>query len=77
LTLSSKPDGAEIQMDGTFIGNTPATLKLSSGKHNIRLSQPSLVWEREITVLDASSATVNAVLAMPQASAVGEGTKNR
>jgi len=35
IAVSSSPDNAEIYVDGSFVGNAPATLKLSPGKHTI------------------------------------------
>jgi S1-C subfamily serine protease len=37
VTISSDPDAAEIYIDGKFVGNTPATLKLSTGAHTVLL----------------------------------------
>jgi len=33
IIISSNPDGAEIFVDEKFHGNTPATLKIPTGKH--------------------------------------------
>jgi PEGA domain-containing protein len=37
VNIVSEPDGAEIYVDGKFLGNTPATLKLAAGSHAIVL----------------------------------------
>ncbi|HVM75189.1 MAG TPA: trypsin-like peptidase domain-containing protein [Candidatus Saccharimonadales bacterium] len=37
ITITSVPDSAEIYVDGKFLGNTPATLKLPAGPHTILL----------------------------------------
>lgn len=51
ISVSSTPDGAEISVDGAFSGNTPSTLKLKPGKHNVRVSLVGYKdWTREITV---------------------------
>ncbi len=64
VSLSSSPDGAEIYIDGEFIGNTPATLKLSSGKHLIRVVATDYKdWSREITTLAGSEVHLTANLA--------------
>jgi PEGA domain-containing protein len=39
LTLVSTPDGAEIELDGAFVGNTPSTVTLASGDHTVRVSK--------------------------------------
>jgi len=52
LLLQSTPDGATINMDGHFLGVTPATLMLSSGQsHRLQLSKPGYrELVREMTV---------------------------
>jgi hypothetical protein len=35
---SNPPDGAEVYADGEFVGNAPATLKLSAGKHTAKVT---------------------------------------
>lgn len=63
LIVVSVPTSAELHVDGSFIGNTPSTLRLSAGPHMIRLVVPSYrVWTREVTVLSDSEATLNAAL---------------
>ncbi len=39
LTLISTPDGADIELDGAFVGSTPSTLTLTSGDHSVRVSK--------------------------------------
>ena len=63
IAVSSTPDNAEISVDGAFVGNAPATLKLSPGKHTIRVSLPGhKEWTREITVLAGSELKLAATL---------------
>lgn len=51
LEISSVPDGAEIEIDGSFVGTTPRTKQLEPGKYKIRLSKAGYKdWEREIEV---------------------------
>jgi hypothetical protein len=35
VNVSSNPGGAEISVDGDFVGNSPASLKLAPGKHTV------------------------------------------
>ena len=35
VNLSSNPVGADVSLDGNFVGNAPATLKLAPGKYTI------------------------------------------
>jgi PEGA domain len=63
VTVTCSPDGADVYADGAFVGNAPATLKLSPGKHTIRLSKSGYQdWSREISVLLGSELKLNAVL---------------
>jgi hypothetical protein len=57
LSFASIPDGADIYVDGEFMGNSPAALKLKLGKHTISAKMSGYQdWDREITV---SGGTVN------------------
>jgi hypothetical protein len=42
VSVTSNPDGADVSVDGAdgaFVGNAPAELKLSPGKHTISVAQ--------------------------------------
>jgi PEGA domain len=39
LTLVSTPDGADVEVDGAFVGSTPSTVTLASGDHMVRVSK--------------------------------------
>jgi hypothetical protein len=63
VSVSSSPDAAEIYVDDAFAGNAPATLKLSPGKHAIRVTLAAYkAWSREITVQAGSEAHLVASL---------------
>ena len=63
LDVHSTPEGAEVYVDGTFIGNAPATLKLTPGQHTIRVAQSGYKeWSREIGVQAGSAAHLSASL---------------
>lgn len=56
VNIGSIPDGCEVFIDGAYVGNTPATLKLSEGMHKLELkAQGFKVWQRSIRVLSDSS----------------------
>jgi hypothetical protein len=40
IELKSNPNGAEISIDGKYVGNTPTTLHLSVGDHAIKFEKP-------------------------------------
>ena len=63
ISLSSNPDGADICADDSFVGSAPATLKLSVGKHTIKVTMAGFKdWSREITALAGSEAHLTAAL---------------
>jgi serine protease Do len=63
ISLASMPDGADVFVDGKFVGNTPETLKLSVGPHVIKLkSDGRRDWERSIEILKDSQLNLKAQL---------------
>lgn len=62
-SFASTPAGAEISVDGKYVGSTPSTLSLSLGTHAVEVSLPGFVeWKRQLTVSASSELTVNAAL---------------
>ena len=63
VLVKSNPDGAEISIDGKFVGSTPSTLQLQQGEHTVSLKKVGYaVWERPITLSPGGSITVDASL---------------
>lgn len=63
VTITSDPSGADIYVDGAFVGNTPSTLHLSVGEHAIRIeTEGKNPWERQLDVLKDSKVTLRATL---------------
>ena len=63
VTVTSEPAGAEIYLDGKFVGDTPSTLQVSAGTHKIRVEAPGKKpFEREFDVLKDSQISLNASL---------------
>lgn len=63
LSVSSTPDGADIEADGSFVGNTPSDIQLSEGEHTISVKKSGFkTWERKLKVSNGSSVHVNAEL---------------
>lgn len=63
VAITSDPDGAEIYVDGKFVGNTFAKLKLSAGPHTIILkSRDYAEWKRSLEVLKDSQVSLKADL---------------
>ena len=51
LNIGSNPDGAEIDVDGVFMGNAPAVLELEPGDHTITLRKAGYrLWQRKMRV---------------------------
>jgi hypothetical protein len=52
LDISSNPTGAEIEIDGAFVGNTPASVEVSPGEHFVAISKNGFAsWERKLTAV--------------------------
>jgi len=63
INVASTPSGADVDVDGNFVGNTPAVLKLDPGKHTIAVKKSGYAdWSREITVQAGSEVSLNAAL---------------
>jgi hypothetical protein len=56
-------DGAEIWLDGAFVGNTPATLKLPEGMHIVEVRKTGYAtFRRELRLIAQSDLTLQANL---------------
>ena len=63
LLVASVPDGADIEVDGTFVGDTPSDLQLPEGDHVIAVKKPGFKdWERKLRVSAGSTVRLNAEL---------------
>ena len=63
VLFKSNPDGADILVDGKFVGNTPSTAQLIPGDHSVTIEKPHFSsWKRNMTIAAGSSATVSATL---------------
>jgi len=62
VQVSSTPDGADIEVDGSFVGNTPSTMGVSAGEHKLSVKKSGFKpWERNISV-STGQVNVNAAL---------------
>jgi len=81
LTISSNPSGAEIQLDGAFVGNTPSTIGVSPGDHTIDVARGGYqTWERKIKVSSGKidiSADLVANAPSPATPATARGTPSQ
>jgi hypothetical protein len=63
INFSSTPSGAEITLDGSYVGDTPSSITTAPGRHAIELSMPGFAkWERELQVTAGSKVDVSAAL---------------
>jgi len=47
----STPDGADIEIDGSFVGNTPSVVELAPGDHVVIVKKSGYKpWERKVKV---------------------------
>jgi hypothetical protein len=55
LSVDSTPSGADIEIDGGFVGNTPSTLSLAPGSHTVNVKKKGFVpWTRTLNVTGGS-----------------------
>jgi len=61
ITIMSQPNGAEIEIDGEFIGNTPTTVAVKDGKVVVKVKKNGfLPWERTLTLNPGDKRTLYA-----------------
>lgn len=63
VQITSEPTGAEIYVDGEFVGSTPSKVRVGVGRHTIQVKKSGFkTWERSLTVEADSDLTLSAVL---------------
>lgn len=63
ISIKSAPEGADIVIDGKFVGSTPSNLSLKAGEYTISITKPGYVtWERKMTLNAGGNITVDAAL---------------
>ncbi len=63
LSVSSVPSGADIEVDGSFVGNTPSHISVTQGDHVVRVSKAGFKpWERKLKASSGSTARIDAEL---------------
>jgi PEGA domain len=64
VNFVSEPPGADIYVDGKFVGNTPSSLALPAGSHEIRVEAGKFKpWTRTLDSTAGSTVTIHATLA--------------
>jgi len=55
ITIESTPPGADIEVDGAFVGNSPSTISVTSGAHEVTIKKKGFAdWSRKINVSGGS-----------------------
>jgi len=55
VTVTSVPAGAEIEVDGAFVGNTPSSIDLAGGNHSVRITKDGYQpYERQLHTMGGS-----------------------
>ncbi|MBI3650282.1 MAG: PEGA domain-containing protein [Acidobacteria bacterium] len=63
IKIVSEPDGADVKIDGNFVGNAPSQLRLPVGKHTIQVSKEGFVdWSKELQVSAGADLNLKATL---------------
>jgi PEGA domain len=66
VIVKSTPPGADINVDGKFMGNTPSTIQLTPGDHVVEVEKEGLrPWQRGMTVSAGGNITIDATLDKP------------
>jgi len=51
VTIESTPAGADIEIDGAFVGNTPSTVSVAAGSHDIAVKKKGFAdWTKKLNV---------------------------
>jgi hypothetical protein len=61
--MKSVPDGADIRVDGKFVGNTPSSIRLVPGDHKVTIEKSGFKpWERTVSVSPGATVTISPTL---------------
>lgn len=62
LAIASTPPGADIEIDGAFVGNTPSTVTVAPGTHQVVVKKKGFTdWNRSLNVT-GGTVSINASL---------------
>ena len=63
VSFNSEPSGADIYIDGKFVGQTPATISMQPGSHVVVVkAEGRKNWQRDLDVLKDSQVALHPVL---------------
>jgi hypothetical protein len=61
VAVTSNDPGADIEINGNFVGSTPTAVKLAPGQYTVAVRRGTQVWQRVLQVNAGSSVTLNAI----------------
>lgn len=66
LAIQSTPPGADIEIDGAFAGNTPSTVNVTAGNHQVTIKKKGFAdWSRTLNITGGNinlNATLDSVM---------------
>jgi len=66
VILKSTPEGADITVDGKYVGSAPASLRLTPGDHTVTIEKSGYrAWQRTISLSPGGINTIDATLERP------------
>ena len=63
LDIRSEPTGADVELDGKFVGNTPTTLRLKAGDYTVTVRKAGFApWTRAVAAISDNNLKITAEL---------------
>jgi len=62
VTITCSVAGADIEVDGAFVGNTPTTIQIAGGSHRVVVKANGKTWERTVAVTSGGTVSLSAQL---------------
>jgi len=63
VNVKAEDDSYEIFVDGAFVGNTPARVKLAEGAHMVEVKKPGFKdYRKQLNITEGAELTLRAVL---------------
>lgn len=67
LEVSSDPTGADVELDGKFVGTTPTTLRLKPGEYTVTVRKAGFaLWARKLAAIPDNELKITAELKKDQ-----------
>src|ERR1019366_7631785 len=59
LQIESTPPGADVEVDGSFVGSTPSDVQVAEGDHTVVVKKSGFKnWERKLKAARAAACTL-------------------